>query len=105
MNGMKLKYIMGFMFINWEFFSIGSSFIAIGANYTSFPQGSKTSFFLYLIEISDNSHGRSIDYAYESLIMYSTHNLLQFHNSNGFLHIWEAIYTTYSGGIWAQNRQ
>ena len=32
--------------------AIGLNFIAIGENYTSFPEGSKTSF-LYLIEISD----------------------------------------------------
>ena len=88
---------MAFMFSNGYFFSIGSSFIAIGANYTSFPQGSKTSF-LYLIERSDNIHGRSIGYAYESLIMYSTHLLIQFNNLSGFIHIWEAISTTYPGG-------
>ena len=51
--------------------AIGSNCITIGSNYTSFPQGSKTSF-LYLIERSDNSHGRSIGYAYESLIVSST---------------------------------
>ena len=72
MKGLKLKYIMGFMFSILEFVSIGSNFIAIGANYTSFPQGSKTSF-LYLIEISDNCHGRYIGYEYDSMIIYSTH--------------------------------
>ena len=77
---------MGFILSNWEFVAIGSNFIAFGANNISFPQGSKTSF-LYLIERSDNNHGRSIGYAYESLIISYTHNLLQFKNSSGFLHI------------------
>ena len=77
--------------------AIGLNFIAIGANYTSFPQWSKTSF-LYLIERSDNRHGMSIGYAYESLIIYSTHTLIQLNNSSGFLHIWEAISTTYLEG-------
>ena len=84
--------------------SIESNFIAFGANCISFPKGSKTSF-LYLIERSDNSHGRSICYEYESIIMYYTHNLLQFNNFSGFIHILESISTTYLGGIWAQNCQ
>ena len=84
---------MGLISSNWEFVSVGSNFIAIGENYTSFPQGSKTSF-LYLIERSDNSHGRSIGYAYEYMIIYYTHPLLQFNNFSGFMHIWEAISTT-----------
>ena len=82
--------------------SIGSNFIEIGANYTSFPQGTS---FLYLIERSDNSHGRLIGYEYESLIMYSTHTLLQFENLSDFLHILEAILTITQGGFEPQNCQ
>ena len=51
-----------------------------------------------MIEGSDNSHGRSIGYVYESLIVYYTHNILQFNNYSGFMHIWEAISTTYPVG-------
>ena len=97
MNELSLMYAMGLFFNNLEFVAIGSSFISCGPNYISFPQGSKTSF-LYLIEGSDNNHGSSIGFAYESLIMSSTHPLLQFKNSSGFLHIWEAIFSTYPEG-------
>ena len=90
------------MFSNLEFVAIGFNFISFGANYISFPQGSKTSF-LYLIEWSDDSHGSLIGYVYESRIISSTHPMLQFNNLSGFMHIWEAISTTYPGGIWAQN--
>ena len=46
MNEMSLMYNMGFMFSNWEFLAIESNFISFGPNYISFPQGSKTSFFM-----------------------------------------------------------
>ena len=77
--------------------AIGLNFISFGANYISFPQGSKTSF-LYLIEGSDNSNGRSVGYVYESLIMSSTYPLLQFDNSSGLQHTWEAISIIHLGG-------
>ena len=93
---------MGFMFSSLEFVAIGSNFISFGVNYISFPQGSKTSF-LYLIEGSDNNHGCSIGSAYESLIMSSTHPLLQFENFSEFLHIWEAIPAITRGGFEPQN--
>ena len=70
--------------------SIGANFIAFGANYISFLQGSKTSF-LYLIEGSENSHGSSIGSAYEFMIMCYTHTMLQFDNLSDFMYIWEAI--------------
>ena len=76
--------------------SIGANFIAFGANYISFLQGSKTSF-LYLIEGSDNNHGSLIGSAYESLIMSSTHPLIQFENLSEFMYIWEAIPANYPG--------
>ena len=82
--------------------AIGSIFIAIGANYISFPQGSKTSF-LYMIEGSDNNDGSSIDSANESLIMYFTHPLLQFYNLSEFMYIWEAIPAITREGFEPQN--
>ena len=82
--------------------AIGSNFIAFGENYFSFPQGSNT-IFLYLIEGSDNSHGSSIDSAYESLIMYSTYPLLKFENLSEFLYIWEAISAITREGFEPQN--
>ena len=88
---------MVFMFSNLEFVAIGSNFIEIRENYTLFPQGSKPSS-LYLIERFDKSHGRSFGYAYESLKMYSTHPIFKFKNSSRFLHIWEAISSTYCEG-------
>ena len=91
------------MVFNWEFVAIGSNFTAFGANYISFPQGSKTSFCLYLIEGSDNSHGSSIGYAYESMIMYYTHPLLQFENLSEFMYIREAIMTITQEGFEPQN--
>ena len=93
----KLNYIMCLIFMNWSFVSIWSNFIAIGENYTWFPQGSKTSFF-YLIERSDNNHGRLIGYEYESMIMLYKNPLIQFKNYIGFMHIWESISTTYPRG-------
>ena len=93
---------MGLIFSNSEFVAIGLNFIAFGANYMSFPQGSKTSF-LYLIEGSDKGHGSSIGSAYESLITYSTHPLLQFYNLSEFLYIWEAIPTITQEGFEPQN--
>ena len=82
--------------------AIGSNFIAFGGNYISFPQGSKTSF-LYLIEGSENSHGSSIGSTYESLIMSSTHLLLQSENLSDFMYILEAIPTITREGFEPQN--
>ena len=82
--------------------AIGSNFIAFGANYISFPQGSKTSF-LYLIEGSDNSHGSSIASAYEYLIMSYTHPILKFENFIDFMYIWEAIPAITREGFEPQN--
>ena len=81
---------MGFMFIKLRICGHWVEFHIIWTNYISFPQGSKTSF-LYLIEGSDNSHGISIGSPYESLIMSSTHPLLQFDNFSEFMYIWEVI--------------
>ena len=55
--------------------------------------------FLYLIERSDKIHGMSIGYENESMVMYFSHTLIKFHNFSGFIHIWEAISTTYPGGF------
>ena len=82
--------------------AIGLNFITIGANYTSFPQGSKTSF-LYMIERSEDNHGRLIGYAYESLIMYYTHPILQFYNFSEFMYNLEAIPTITREGFEPQN--
>ena len=91
---------MVFIFSKWELVASGLNFIAIGANYISFPQGSETSV-LYLIERSDNRHGSSIVSEYESLIIYYTHPIIQFYNLSEFPHISEAILAITRGGIWA----
>ena len=67
-----------------------------------FPKGPKL-VFLYLIERSDNIYVSLIGFAYESMIIYYTHTIIQFDNLSDFLHIWEAISAINWGGFEPQN--